>query len=298
MLGVRRLRDNLKSAGSQALRQSCAVARCFLTSGLRLCLLTTLLGLHWTALADTSGSKSKMNTPAKTGQNMQNPLYPQIQLPFSYNYNRRLGSNNGAEQTVLELNPIIPVSLGSDLQLILNPLLTYNRNANNPQNTNQYQPVQLATFFAPKQVGGLYAGIGPFIQLPASNATNGSRQTGLGFSAAVFYTPENWTFGVSMYNGWGVGSDLSGGTANILNVQPAITYTTNDAWTYSLQSQYENTYSAGGASNQLTLSLGRTIAVSGYQLQIQVGPTYMVTTSPSSAKGFGAFVGLTLVLPK
>jgi hypothetical protein len=188
--------------------------------------------------------------------------------------------------------------LGSDLQLILNPLLTYNRNANNPQSTNQYQPVQLATFFAPKQVGDLYAGIGPFIQLPASNATNGSRQTGLGFSAAVFYTPENWTFGVSMYNGWGVGSDLSGGTANILNVQPAITYTTNDAWTYSLQSQYENTYSAGGASNQLTLSLGRTIAVSGYQLQIQVGPTYMVTTSPSSAKGFGAFVGLTLVLPK
>jgi len=274
------------------------LARCFLTSSFKVSLLTALLGLHWVAFADTSLSKSKMSAPAKAGQNMQNPLYPQIQLPFSYNYNQRLGSNNGSQQTELALSPIIPVSLGSDLQLIVNPVFTYNRNTNNPPITNQYQPVQLATFIAPKRAGNLYAGIGPYIQLPASNANNGSRQTGLGVSAAVFYSPENWTLGVTMYNSWGVGGDLSGGSANVLDIQPAVSYTTDNAWTYSLSSQYQYTYSAGGTTNQLTLSVGKTIALLGYHLQFQVGPTYMVTTNASSAKGLGAFLGVTLLMPK
>lgn len=139
---------------------------------------------------------STMSKDALEGQKMQNKLYPQTQLPFSYNYNQKIGINNGSQQSEFAFQPIIPIKLGTDLQFLLNPMLTFNRNLNNPQAINQLQPVQLATFFAPRFAGDWYFGIGPYYQAPASSALNGSRQTGVGVSAGGFYTPENWVMGV------------------------------------------------------------------------------------------------------
>jgi hypothetical protein len=209
-----------------------------------------------------------------------------------------LGLNNGSQQTEIGFNPIIPVDISSDLQLIVNPMLTYNHNANNQQVTNQYQPIQLATFFAPRYAKQWYYGIGPYIQTPASNTNNGPKQTGLGVSAGAFFTPDNWVIGAAMFNSWGVGSNISGGTANILNVQPTISFTTDHAWTYNLSSQIIYNYDSKAATNQLTFSGGKTFKVMGNHIQWQVGPTYMVTSNPYSSKGVGAYAGLTVLLPK
>lgn len=250
-----------------------------------------ILSMHNTLLAQEKNSK--MSEAAREGQKMQNRLYPQVQLPFSYNYNQKIGSNNGSQQSEFAFQPIVPIKLGADLQLLLNPMLTFNRNINYPQAINQLQPVQLATFFAPRFSGDWYVGIGPYYQAPASNAVNGSRQTGVGFSAGAFYTPDNWVLGVAMYNSWGIGSDLSGGSASILNAQPTISYTTNDGWTYSFSSQINFDVTARNTTNQLTLSGGKTVKIMGRHWQFQVGPTYMISQIPSSAKGWGGFFGLT-----
>jgi hypothetical protein len=250
---------------------------------------------HGTTIAQTS--TSQMSEAAKAGKNMQNKLYPQTQLSFSYNYNQKIGANNASQQNEFAFQPIVPIPLGNDLQLLLNPNLTFNQNLNYPIASKQWEPVQLATFFAPKYSGDFYAGIGPFFQLPAANAVDGSKQTGVGVSAGAFYTPGNWVTGVTMYNSCGVGGDLSGGSANILNVQPQVSYTTNKGWTYNLSGQYQYGYTAGSASNQLTLSAGKTIKIGGLHWQFQVGPTYMVTKNASSAKGWGAYFNLTTSLP-
>ncbi len=253
-------------------------------------ILSILLGIHGVGIAQEKSSK--MSEEARAGQRMQNKLYPQMQLPFSYNYNQKIGNDNASQQSQFALQPIIPVSLGSNLQLLLNPMLTFNRNIHYPQAVNQFQPVQLATFFAPKFAGDWYAGIGPYYQAPASSAVNGSRQTGVGFSAGAFYTPDNWVVGVAMYNSWGVGSDLSGGSASILNAQPTVSYTTNDGWTFNLSSQINYDYRARNTTNQLTLSAGQTVKILGMHWQYQIGPTYMVSAIPSSSKGWGAYLNV------
>ena len=258
-------------------------------------LLLMLLCIHGASIAQDK--HSTMSEAAKAGQRMQNRLYPQTQLPFTYNYNQKIGSNNGSQQSEFAFQPIVPIKLGTDLQLLLNPMLTFNRNINYPQAINQLQPLQLATFFAPRFAGDWYMGIGPYYQAPASNALNGSRQTGVGFSAGAFYTPENWLVGVAMYNSWGMGSDLSGGSANILNVQPTISYTSDDGWTYNLSSQINFDYTARNTTNQLTLSGGKTVKLMGHHWQFQIGPTYMISSIPSSAKGWGGFFGLTTSIP-
>jgi hypothetical protein len=243
-------------------------------------------------------SESTMSEQAKSAQKMQNVLYPQIQLPITYNFNQKLGVNSQSQQNQYAFNPIIPVALGGDLRLIVNPMLTVNRNVTDQQVTNQSQPLQLATYLGPAYAKSFYAGLGPYIQLPANNANNGSKQTGLGISAAAYFAPEHWVMGVVIYNSWGVGSNMSGGSANVFNVQPSISYITDAAWTYSLGSQVVYNYDSRAATNQLTLSGGKTINLFGYHTQIQAGPTYMATTTPTSAKGIGGFLGLTVLLPK
>jgi hypothetical protein len=259
-------------------------------------LLFTIVGLCQVVMAQTS--ESSMTDVAKSGQNMQNRLYPQVQLPFTYNYNQQLGTNNQTKQNEYAFTPIIPVGLNDDLQLILNPMFTLNSNSYDQQITNQAQPMQLATFLAPVFAKSFYVGIGPYLQVPATNANNGPMQTGLGVSAAAFYTPEHWVIGAVMYNSWGVGGNLSGGSANVLNFQPNISYTIDTAWTYNLSSQVVYNYTAKAATNQLTLSGGKTVNIFGYHTQVQIGPTYMVTTTPTSAKGIGGFLGLTVLMPK
>jgi len=239
-----------------------------------------------------------MSDEAKAAQSMQNMLYPQIQLPITYNYNQKLGSNSQSQQNQYGFNPIIPIVLGEDLQLILNPMLTLNHNTNDQQVTNQAQPIQFATYFGPVFAKDFYAGIGPYLQLPASNTNNGSKQTGLGVSAGAFYAPDHWVVGGVMYNSWGIGTNMLGGSANVFDIQPSISYTTDKAWTYSLGSQVVYNYDSKRATNQLTLSGGKTVKMFGFHTQVQVGPTYMVTSTPTSAKGFGGFLGLTVLVPK
>ena len=95
-----------------------------------------------------------------------------------------------------------------------------------------------------------------------------------------------------MYNSWGIGSDLSGGSASILNAQPTVSYTTNDGWTFNLSSQINFDYKARNTTNQLTLSGGKTVKFMGLHWQYQIGPTYMVSAIPSSPKGWGAYLNL------
>lgn len=261
--------------------------------------LAIFMGFIWLpGFAIAQSSNSTMSQEAKSAQKMQNVLYPQIQLPITYNFNQKLGANSQSQQDQYGFNPIIPVTLGSDLQLIVNPMLTLNRNTIDQQVTNQSQPLQIATYLGRKYAKQFYAGIGPYIQLPSINVNDGSKQTGLGISAGAFFAPENWVFGTVIYNSWGVGSNMAGGSANALTVQPAISYITDKAWTYSLGSQIIYNYDTSAATNQLTLSGGKTVNLFGYHTQIQAGPTYMVTTTPTSAKGFGGFFGLTFLLPK
>ena len=267
-----------------------------LINPLKLSIFLALLGLSCFAFSQTFDST--MSEEAKSAQKMQNRLYPQIQLPITYNYNQKLGASNQSQQNQYGFNPIIPVVLGEDLQLIVNPMFTLNHNTNDQQVTNQAQPMQLATFIAPVYAKLFYVGIGPYLQLPATNINNGSKQTGLGVSAGAFFTPEHWVIGAAMYNSWGIGNNMLGGSANLINVQPSISYTTDTAWTYNLGSQLTYNYDAKAATNQLTLSGGKTVNLFGYHTQIQAGPTYMVTTTPTSAKGFGGFLGITVLLPK
>lgn len=245
-----------------------------------------------------SSDTTTMSSAAVAGQNMQNQLFPQITVPMSYNFNNKLGANNSTKQAEFGVGFIFPFNVGDDVQFLLNPFFTYNSNLTDSQVTNQTQPIQVASFFMKSFSKEWYFGLGPYVQGPANNANNGSLQTGVGVSGGGFYTPEHWSIGVIAYNSWGIGNNMTGGSANVLSAGPKISYTTDTAWTYSVSSSIQYNYDSKAATNQITLSGGQTVKFFDNHMQWQIGPTYMATATPTSAKGWGGYLGLTLLLSK
>jgi hypothetical protein len=246
------------------------------------------------AVASFADEDDSMTHTAKVAQSIQVKLKPMVQVPLSDNYNRNVGANNNISQNQIQLNPVIPIVINQSDSIILNPMFTTNINNQNNNVTNQEAPFQLATYFARTTANWVY-GAGPFIQLPAFNANGGSKQTGVGASYGLIYQPKHWAIGATAYNIWGVGNNLAGGTATQFSATSLISYTTNNAWSYSLSSQVISNFNAGmtASTNQLTLSGGKTVKLGGRHWQIQAGPTYMVTKSPGSAQGWGGYFSLT-----
>lgn len=249
------------------------------------------------SVAGASAEDDGMTDIAKIAQVIPNKLNKNYQLPLLYYHSQKLGAANNMTQGQFQFNPIIPFAINSQTSIIFRPMLTANFNTQDASVSNQPLPIQLETFFAWDPGLWVY-GIGPYFQAPAGNLiTTGTKQTGLGVSAAAYFKPTHWVIGFIGYNSWGVGGDTSSGTANIFQVTPSIAYTTDNAWTYSFQSKVNYHYDAG-ATNQLTLSGGKTIKLFGEPVQFQIGPTYMATHTPTSAKSWGGYFALTWVIPK
>lgn len=242
-------------------------------------------------LADESNTMTKTATVAHS---IQVKLKPIVQMPLSYNYNQNRQSNQSYTQAQFQFSPILPIAIGEQSAFILNPLFTDNVNTQNQQTTNQATPLQLATYFATETTNFVY-GAGPFIQMPTANANSGSQQTGLGVSYGLLYQPKHWVIGATGFNAWGTGNNLSAGTANVYFVNPVVSYTTNNAWTYSVMSWINGNPSLGKSNNtnQLIISGGKTVKISGIHWQWQIGPTYMVTKSPASPQGWGGYFSVT-----
>lgn len=254
-----------------------------------------LLSLSHLSLADDSN----MTDTAKTARDMQSRLYQKIQVPFTLNYNRNLGQNNNITQGSYEIEPTIPLLIYDDYHIIIEPMLTLNSNTQNSKVTNQEVPIQLASYIGKKNNQFSY-GFGPYIQLPATNSNNGSLQTGLGGSYGLYWKNGHYNIGGTGYFSFGVGSNLNGGTANVFYANPTITYTSDNAYTYSFQSAINSNFINGTtiSTNQLTLTAAKTYKILNHPLQFSIGPTYMITTTPTSPKGWGGVLGVSFAIPE
>jgi len=111
-------------------------------------------------------------------KNLQNPIGDRYSIPFQSNTNLRVGPNRGTQE-ILNIQPVIPIHLNADwniitrtiLPLVWNPSLAPARSvAFGTSNT------VFSAFLAPSQpTNGWLRGVGPVVQLPtASDRSLGS----------------------------------------------------------------------------------------------------------------------------
>ena len=161
----------------------------------------------------------------------QNPLSSTISLPFQNNVNFDVGPRKRT-QNVLNVQPVIPVSINADWNLItrtIMPVISQPDFGTGEGRTNGIGDIQFSAFFSPKQPtsSGWILGAGPIVQLrTATDPALGQGKWGLGPTAVALRMPKGspWVYGVLINNVWSVGGDRHRASVNQMLIQPFINY--------------------------------------------------------------------------
>jgi hypothetical protein len=161
----------------------------------------------------------------------QNPVADLVSIPFQNNTNFEYGPSNKGTQNILNIQPVLPLSLSRDWNVVTRtilPLVYQPSLAAGGSGSFGLSETNFTAFVSPANPGGLSWGIGPVISLPTSTSANvGSQSTwGLGPSVVAAVIPDPWVIGVLANNLWSIAGDRS----NKMLIQYFINFNFGDGW--------------------------------------------------------------------
>ena len=164
----------------------------------------------------------------------QNPIANMISLPFQNNTNFNLGPNNKT-QNILNIQPVIPFSLGTNWNLITRTIMpVISQPGFAPGQDTQFGlgDMLLSAFLSPAKSGEFIWGVGPIVQLPTHTDDRlGSTEWGLGPTAVALRMDGPWVYGALVNNVWSLGGSDQKKYNNFL-VQPFVNYNFGKTGTY------------------------------------------------------------------
>jgi hypothetical protein len=168
----------------------------------------------------------------------QNPIANMISLPFQNNLNFNYGPQ-GSPQNILNIQPVIPVHLSSDWNLITRTILPLiSQPAFGPGQDSQFGlgDTEFSAFLSPTKSEGVLWGVGPIVQLPThTDNTLGSPIWGLGPTAVALRIDGPWLYGALVNNVWSLGGSDKTKYNNFLT-QLFVNYNFGNTGTYLVSS--------------------------------------------------------------
>lgn len=228
---------------------------------------------------------------------LQNPIGDLYSFPFQNNTNFNYGPNRGT-QDILNVQPVIPIHLNEDWNLITRTILPLVWQPSlQPARTVPFGtgPTTFSAFLSPSRpVNGWLWGVGPVLQVPTiSDKSLGSTVWGGGPTGVLVYIKGPWVTGVLVNDVWSFGgtSGPTGTRYNVFLMQPFANYNFgkgwyvgsapiitanwltagNNAWTLPLGGQFGRVIRIGG---KLPINL----AIGAYYnaLRPEFGPTWQL----------------------
>lgn len=257
------------------------------------------------AAAILLGSAPVCAQEADLAQKLNNPVAAMISVPFQFNYDGKIGARDQGGRTTLNIQPVVPFALNSDWNIISRTILPVISQWDvGPGTGRQFglSDITQSLFLSPREPGpgGLIWGVGPVFRIPtATDELLGGSRWGAGPTAVVLKQAGPWTIGALANHVWSVGGATRGGAGQVSMtfIQPFLSYTTAEAWTFALNT--ETTYD--WANDKLTVPVNAVVSklvkIGGQPISLFAGVRYYAITPYSGPKGFGARAGLTFLFP-
>jgi hypothetical protein len=218
---------------------------------------TTVICFLIGAAAVRSRAQDAQAPPASGAENAdalrkeaQNPVASLISVPIQENWN--FGIEPGDRiQNVLNIQPVIPLSLGQHWNLIVRwvtpiiyqpvgvPLQAPPPEGDPPSiqsGVYGFGDMQPSFFFAPKKSKVIW-GVGPQFLLPTATRTGilGQGKFGIGPTVVALVQPGKWTVGILVSNIWSVAGHSDLPDVNQLTFQYFINYNLQKGWYFTWQ---------------------------------------------------------------
>ena len=179
-----------------------------------------------------SAAAARAESEADLARATQNPVADLISLPLQNNTSFGVGPDDEFQNT-LNIQPVWPVSLGRDWNLITRtivPVVSQPALRPGEDRVNGVGDTTFTAFFSPKDAGALIWGAGPVALLPtATDKALGSDKWGLGASVVLLIMPGKWVVGSLFSNVWSVGGS-GNRDVNLFTWQYFINYNLPRGW--------------------------------------------------------------------
>lgn len=248
-------------------------------------------------------SQDDQEQRANLAKQLANPVAALISVPIQGNYDRGIGPDEDGQRFTLNIQPVIPITLTEDWNLISRTILpvTYQDDIF-PGAGEQFGlgDTLQSLFLSPvKLMAGWVWGAGPVFLLPTgTDDLLGSGKWGVGPTAVALRQTGPWTYGILMNHVWSVAGDDDRPDISSTFLQPFVSYTTKTAWTFTLNTESTYDWKREQWSVPLNAVVSKVTKIGGQLVSFAVGVRYWAEGPDSGPHGFGARFVITLLFPR
>lgn len=233
----------------------------------------------------------------------QNPVASLISVPIQENWNFNIDPNNRT-QNVLNIQPVIPASIGKDWNLIvrwITPVIFQPDPATAAAGYYGFGDMNPSFFISPKQSKMIW-GVGPTFILPtATNTGNlGSGKWSAGPTAVVLVQPGKWTLGGLWNNVWSFAGHEDRQDVNQMTFQYFINYNLNKGYFLTWQPTITANWNAADGSKfvvPLGGGIGRIMKIGAQPVNIGA-QVYGNAVHPPGGSPWSLRLQFTMLFPK
>ena len=257
-----------------------------------------------TSAAETAAEEAeKANELARM---LANPVANLWSLTFQFN-NYEL--TNAKYNANLNFQPVMPVSLTKDWNLITRPVIQiynsvpYTTPSGQTERTTHFGDWTQLELLSPANSEPWLLGAGPtFIFPTAGSPYTGQGKWQAGPAVVVAYMTKKFVVGVFPQQWWSFAGDPSRPETSQMNIQPIAALFFDGGWSVGYSGNITANWKASGAANQWTVPLGLAVGkVTKFgRLPVKIAPAvqYMVSQPGPVGQRWNFQIQLTPVLPK
>jgi hypothetical protein len=265
----------------------------------RICMLAASAAMMSPALC----SAAEPDDAEALAKKVANPVASLISVPLQYNYDEHYGSESG-HKSFINVQPVVPIALTPEWNLIsrtIVPLVFSQDNVIPGSRESGIGDITQSLFFSPRAPtsSGLIWGAGPVFLLPTGTDANlSSRKWGAGPTGVLVKQHGPWTYGALANHIWGVGGVE--GRTNVSNtfLQPFVSYTTKDAWTYAVNTESNYDWKGKQWSVPLNFTASKLMKWGIQPVSIGGGLRYWATSPDAGPHNWGVRLVVTFLFPK
>lgn len=262
-----------------------------------------------TTVADESAEEKKdekspeEDKGVELAKQLANPIANLISLPFQYNYDQSYGGDDEGSLSRLNIQPVIPISLGKDWNLITRAIVPLMYQVDIPADKDRtfgLGDIVASQFFSPKEPtsGGWILGAGPAWLLPtATDDFVGLEKWGVGPTAIALKQEGPWTYGALANHIWSFAGNDDREDYDRTFLQPFAAYVFPTKTTVMLNTESTYDWDEHQWSIPLNLMVSQMFRIGKLPMQIGLGGRYWLDSPDNGPEGWGLRVQLTFLFP-
>lgn len=257
-----------------------------------------------TLLLSLGAATAHAQNADEMAKQVANPIASLTSVPVQFNDEYDAGVNGDGHRLRINVQPVIPISIGEDWNLISRTILPIIRQEDMFPGAGRQSGIGDTTqslFFSPKALtkGGWTWGVGPVFLLPtASNDRLGTQRWGAGPTfVALRQTSSGWTYGALANHIASFAGDEQRADINATFLQPFVAKRIGPGRTVSMNIESTYDWERSAWTAPVNLSISQILPIGKQLVSLQAGGAYYAE-APSGAPEWGARLTITFLYPK